>query len=211
MTASITDERRATVDAAARRVVLAGQVRWDRACGLLGLVVLLLAGLLAVVHYALRLWLPEAMPWGSTGGLTLATVGTLLLLAALLLHLWPPSAWRIGRTDRALRRVGVSVARSWPSTVRAVFPPVTDLRGHSYLPGLRRIVAEDAALVLTLGLPPVVVPGGTQAYLESGAAELIQRLGLAHAEPLPVAPGVPVYRVRLIPRDLTTETRSVTA
>lgn len=209
LTVSVLDERRGTVQAVSRRVVLSGQTRWWRGALLVGAASLGLGAVAALVGLACRILLHRALPWVCLSA-TAGALGVLCLVATVALQVWPPSCWRMGG-DKDTRRHGLAVARSWPSLARAAFPPVADLRGHTHLPGLRRVTADGAALVLSVGLPPVVVPGGTVAYLEGGAGELAQRLGLAQAEALPIEPGAPAYRLRLVPRDVTAQAREVLA
>lgn len=206
----MSDEHRASVEAVARRVILDRQPRHERAALGVAAVAGMVAVLLLIVGFAAEFaGLEGVANWGKwsifAGG-----AGCVALGLALGLMFWPTSTWGL-KGDRAARRRGVKIARTWPRLVREIFPPVTDLYGHSHFPGLVRVRAEDAALVLSLGMPPVLVPGGLESYLETAAREIVQREGLARAEVVRPEPGKRSFALRLIPRDLTTEAREVAA
>ena len=170
----------------------------------------MLAVLLLIVGFAAEFaGLAGVVQWGRFSVYAGGAACAALVLATVLMF-WPTSVWGL-RGDRAARRHGVKIARAWPRLVREIFPPVTDLYGHSHFPGLVRVRAEDAALILSLGMPPVLVPGGLEAYLETAAREIVQREGLARAEVVRPEAGKRSFALRLIPRDLTTEAREVVA
>lgn len=209
-TSRVSDEHRGSVEAVARRVILDRQPRHERAALGVAAVAGMLVVLLLIVAFAAKFaGFEGVVNWGKfsvyAGGAGCAALGL-----ALVLMFWPVSTWGL-RGDRAARRRGVQIARTWPRLVREIFPPVTDLQGHSHFPGLVRVRSEDAALVLSLGMPPVLVPGGIEGYLDTAAREIVQREGLARAEVVRPEPGTRSFALRLIPRDLTTQAREVVA
>lgn len=209
--ADFSDERRGVIPVASRRIVLAGQTRWNRLTGLFAVFSFSCAAVLALVNLAFSAAGAAAPAWIVPTAYKALICGFVLLFLAAFLYLFPPSCWRIMRPGvaRELRTFGIRLARNWPIITRQIFPASTDLAGTSYYPGLLRVAVEDGAVNAAIGLPPVVVTGGVTAFLESGAGELAQRLGLAACDVQPIEPGNPAYVLACTPYDKTGDTRAV--
>lgn len=199
-------ESRGVADAASRRVILVGQPRWDLVAIKVGFLVVagaLLVGVGAFVvgrimwHHSL--WWPV---WLATAVGLVAVVMTVVVVVRF--RRWPPSCRTLRRNTDAL-----AIARSWPNLVKECFSPVTDLRGNTQFPGLRSIEMEDAGIVLSICLPAVKVPGGVEAYLNDGAAELTQRLGVFAVDVQRVQLGDKYRKLLVVYRDATMDVRKV--
>lgn len=190
-----------------RRLRYAGNFPWVA-------FLLVVAGLGLVLGLALALaagagWLPLAWaPRAARLGLLLLVVAGFAGLCALVAWLLPPRAWGLlwDRAPKSVVGAGLDLARWWPSTARAIFPPVIDLTRTAWLPGLKGVRFVNGALILEVMLPPVAVPGGRKAFLESSAAEFSAVGGVYRAVFLSVSRGV--ARFEIIPSDATREVRA---
>lgn len=205
------DERRGVIPQASRRTVLAGQTRWNRLAGIFALFAFSCAAVLALADFVFSAFGAAAPAWISSTAHNAVICGFVLLFFAAFLYLFPPSCWGLLRPSipREMRRFGIRLARNWRAITEFAFDDVIDLRGTAYYPGLLRVTVEDGAVNAVIGLPPVVVPGGVTAFLESGAAELVQRLGLAACDVQPIEPGNPAYVLACTPYDKTSDARAV--
>lgn len=206
-----TDEPRGLIPQPSRRIVLAGQTRWNRLAGIFALFMFSCAAVLALAYAGFYFAKAQPPAWISPTAYKTLFCGLVLLVLAAVFYLFPPSCWRIMRPGvaRELRTFGIRLARNWPIITRQIFPASTDLAGTSYYPGLLRVTVKDGAVNAAIGLPPVVVSGGVTGFLESGAGELAQRLGLAACDVQPIEPGKPAYVLACTPYDKTGDARAV--
>ena len=169
------------------------------------------AAVLALADFVFSAFGAVAPAWISPNAHDALISGFVFLFLAAFFYLFPPSCWRIMRPSvpRELRRFGVRLARNWRWITESAFDAAIDLRGTSYYPGLLRVTVEGGAVNAFVGLPPVVVSGGVAAFLESGAGELVQRLGLAACDVQPIEPGNPAYVLACTPYDKTSDARAV--
>lgn len=208
------DEWRGAADAPSRRIIFAGQPRYNRACFIIaGLCLIVASGFAVGLVLAAKasFVLPD---WVGQLSKAFFISAAIFFVAGFLFRLFPPSVWGFlaSRPSRELRRFGLRTARRWPKISRDIFPHMQVLAGHNYFPGLRRLWADkgtNGTFLLDLGLPPEFVTAGTVAYLEEGAAELVQRHGFAAAEPVPVTPGNPAHVIQCTPLDVTVTPRGV--
>lgn len=205
------DERRGVIPQASRRTVLAGQTRWNRLALFFAGFAFSCAAVLALADFLFSKFGVAAPAWISPNAHDGLISGFVFLFLAAFLYLFPPACWRIMRPSvpRELRKFGIRLARNWRAITEFAFDDVIDLRGTAYYPGLLRVTVEDGAVNAVIGLPPVVVPGGVTAFLESGAGELVQRLGLAACDVKPIDPGKPAFVLVCTPYDKTGDSRAV--
>lgn len=197
-----------------RRLRYAGNPRialaiglWAVAGAILGLIFFLVAGLALVQRW------PWVGFWVGGAGAVLMAAAVIACLGLAVAWLLPPRSRAVRRdpaATREMRREANRLARDWRDVARQIFPPVRNLDGSYWLPGLEGVaVGKDGSLLIQARFPNLAIPGGRQAYLDQAADELPDVVPVASA--LALKRGHNVGTISVVIDDVTLGVRRVEA